>query len=226
MQPEYVKERLASLDEIDLKLCSMLQQASHVVHSFSEVKAGGGAGQGRPQFSRYVTGFYTDLEEATVRLRREIQLLDENVGTRLLPISVNKKALGQDDEKLAEQVALLRATLGGHTYRRQTTPDVNGEEADVKAEDNEERDVKAESSEEKTEQSKEGEFNSEKPNEGELNSEQPKNEESNSEQPNKEESTPEQPKEGESNPEQPKEEDAIAIASEESDEDVLMEDVN
>lgn len=120
MQPDYVKERLSALDDIDLKLCSMLQQASHVVHSYSEVKSGNQVG--RPQFEKYVSGFYTDLEEATVKLRNEIKLLDDNIGTRLLPINVNKKALGQDDEKLAEQISLLKSTLSGRTYKREVTP--------------------------------------------------------------------------------------------------------
>lgn len=109
MQPDYVKDRLKSLDEIDLKLCAMLQEASQVVHSFSEVKSGNK--EVKPQFEKHVKGFYTDLEDATIRLRNEIKLLDDNIGTRLLPINVNKKALGQDDEKLQEQIGLLRDIL-------------------------------------------------------------------------------------------------------------------
>ena len=124
MQPEYVKERLAALDEIDMKLCGMLQEASQVVHAFSEVKSGNDAA--RPQFTKHVQGFYTDLEIATVRLRNEIKLLDDNTGTRLLPINVNKKALGQDDEKLHEQIDLLRATLSGdNTYAKEITPEIH-----------------------------------------------------------------------------------------------------
>ncbi|KAG0670776.1 Mediator of RNA polymerase II transcription subunit 11 [Maudiozyma exigua] len=124
MQPEYVKERLASLDEIDMKLCGMLQEASQVVHAFSEVKSGNDAA--RPQFTKHVQGFYADLEIATVRLRNEIKLLDDNTGTRLLPINVNKKALGQDDEKLHEQIDLLRATLSGdNTYAKEISPEIN-----------------------------------------------------------------------------------------------------
>ncbi|CAD1782409.1 some similarities with Saccharomyces cerevisiae YMR112C MED11 Subunit of the RNA polymerase II mediator complex [Maudiozyma barnettii] len=120
MQPEYVKERLSALDEIDLKLCGMLQEASQVVHAFSEVKSGNDSA--RPLFTKHVEGFYTDLESATVRLRNEIKLLDDNIGTRLLPINVNKKALGQDDEKLHEQICLLKATLSGDTYTKEVTP--------------------------------------------------------------------------------------------------------
>ncbi|SMN19167.1 similar to Saccharomyces cerevisiae YMR112C MED11 Subunit of the RNA polymerase II mediator complex [Maudiozyma saulgeensis] len=122
MQPEYVKERLAALDEIDMKLCGMLQEASQVVHAFSEVKSGNDAA--KPQFTKHVEGFYTDLESATIRLRNEIKLLDDNIGTRLLPINVNKKALGQDDEKLHEQIGLLKATLSGNTYAKEQTPEL------------------------------------------------------------------------------------------------------
>lgn len=122
MQPDYVKERLTALDEIDMKLCGMLQEASQVVHAFSEVKSGNDSA--RPQFTKHVQGFYTDLEIATVRLRNEIKLLDDNTGTRLLPINVNKKALGQDDEKLHEQIDLLRATLSGDTYAKEITPEI------------------------------------------------------------------------------------------------------
>lgn len=133
MQPDYVKERLAALDEIDMKLCGMLQEASQVVHAFSEVKSGNDTA--RPQFTKHVQGFYTDLEIATVRLRNEIKLLDDNTGTRLLPINVNKKALGQDDEKLHEQIDLLRATLSGDTYAKEITPEIHQSNPTIESND-------------------------------------------------------------------------------------------
>lgn len=109
MQPDYVKERLESLEKIDLKLISVLQEASQVVFSFSEMKKGNH--ELKTQFDTHVKSFYTDLEEATVNLRKEIKLLDDNIGTRLLPININKKAVGQDDEKMKEQIELLKETL-------------------------------------------------------------------------------------------------------------------
>lgn len=65
----------------------------------------------KPQFENHVKQFYERLDKSTTQLRKEIQLLDENVGTRLLPINVNKKALGQDTEKMEEQLDLLSAIL-------------------------------------------------------------------------------------------------------------------
>lgn len=111
MQPVYVQERLESLSEIDTKLCNLLKVASQVVFTFSELKQGNH--DLKPQFEQHVRDFYSDLEGATTNLRREIKLLDENIGTRLLPINVNKKATGQDDDKMSEQVSLLRDVLNG-----------------------------------------------------------------------------------------------------------------
>ena len=111
MQPVYVQERLESLSEIDTKLCNLLKVASQVLFTFSELKQGNH--DLKPQFEQHVRDFYSDLEGATTNLRREIKLLDENIGTRLLPINVNKKATGQDDDKMSEQVSLLRDVLNG-----------------------------------------------------------------------------------------------------------------
>lgn len=109
MQPSYVQERLESLAEIDNRLCSLLKTASQIVSTLSELKRGNQ--DLKPQFEHHTKQFYTDLEASTVQLRKEIKLLDENVGTRLLPINVNKKAIGQDDDKMREQLAILRELL-------------------------------------------------------------------------------------------------------------------
>ncbi|QLQ78116.1 hypothetical protein HG537_0A03630 [Torulaspora globosa] len=111
MQPEYVQSRLNSLAEVDNKVCGLLKIASQIVFTFSELKKGNS--DLRPQLEQHVKEFYTDLESAAVQLRQEIRLLDENVGSRLLPINVNKKATGQDDDKMVEQIAILRELLGG-----------------------------------------------------------------------------------------------------------------
>lgn len=108
-QPAYVQERLESLAEIDEKLVDVVHRASLTVSSLIELKRGNE--EMKPQFEQHVREFYDDLEVATVRLRNEIKLLDENVGTRLLPIQTNKRAVGQTDEKLTEQFALLRKYL-------------------------------------------------------------------------------------------------------------------
>ncbi|EDO19616.1 hypothetical protein Kpol_1018p155 [Vanderwaltozyma polyspora DSM 70294] len=109
MLPEYVQERLESLNEIDLKLCSLLQETSQIVNSYSELKRGNSTV--KPQFEEHLKEFYLNLDVATTNLRKEIQLLDENIGTRLLPINVNKKALGQDTDVLVEQISLLKDIL-------------------------------------------------------------------------------------------------------------------
>ncbi|CCF55492.1 hypothetical protein KAFR_0A00540 [Kazachstania africana CBS 2517] len=129
MQPQYVRERLDSLECIDLKLCTMLKEASQVVFTFSEIKKGNV--DLKRQFENHVKGFYNNLEEATIRLRNEIKLLDENTGTRLLPISVNKKNLGQDEEKLAEQVTLLANVLQDVKNEASTEPLMKDEDEDV-----------------------------------------------------------------------------------------------
>lgn len=109
MQPPYIQERLNSLAQIDERLCSLLQTASQVVFTYGELKHGNHGL--KSQFEQHTREFYTTLESSTAELNQEIKLLDENVGTRLLPINVNKKALGQDDDKLKEQTELLKQLL-------------------------------------------------------------------------------------------------------------------
>ncbi|GAV56306.1 hypothetical protein ZYGR_0BB00830 [Zygosaccharomyces rouxii] len=109
MQPPYVQERLDSLAQIDDRLCSLLQTASQVVFTYGELKHGNH--DLKPQFEQHTREFYAALESSTTQLKQEIKLLDENVGARLLPINVSKKALGQDDDKLKEQTELLKHLL-------------------------------------------------------------------------------------------------------------------
>lgn len=104
-QPEHVQERLKSLENIDHTLVATLQHASLAVGSLADLKRG--HEEARQQLKHHVLEFYTQLESATVQLRREIKLLDDNTGTTLLPVSLTKKATGQDDDKLSEQFALL-----------------------------------------------------------------------------------------------------------------------
>ncbi|CAL9735298.1 mediator of RNA polymerase II transcription subunit 11 [Monosporozyma servazzii] len=110
MQSPYVQERLQALEIVDLKLCSIIQEASQVVSTFSEIKKGND--QMRPQFNRHVTQIYSALEYVNKELRQEIKYLDENMGKRLLPINnVNKKGIHQDDDKLKEQIDLMGRIL-------------------------------------------------------------------------------------------------------------------
>ncbi|CAL9730326.1 mediator of RNA polymerase II transcription subunit 11 [Monosporozyma unispora] len=110
MQSPYVQERLQALEVVDLKLCSILQEASQVVSTFSEIKKGNQ--QMKPQFNRHVSQLYTDLEFVSKELRQEIKYLDENMGKRLLPINnVNKKGIHQDDDKLKEQIEIMEHVL-------------------------------------------------------------------------------------------------------------------
>ena len=108
-QPEFIQERLKSLDSIDNQLLSTLLHASQAVGTVEELKRGND--NMKPQFENHVKSFYSSLEQATVALRNEIRHLDENVGTRLLPISVNKKATDQDKDKIREQFELLEREL-------------------------------------------------------------------------------------------------------------------
>ncbi|AQZ16131.1 MED11 (YMR112C) [Zygosaccharomyces parabailii] len=109
MQPPYIQERLDSLAKVDEQLCSLLQTASQVVFTYGELKHGNH--DLKPQFEQHTSEFYTTLESATSQLKKEMRLLDENIGIRLLPINVSKKALGQDDDKLLEQTKLLKEIL-------------------------------------------------------------------------------------------------------------------
>lgn len=108
-QPQYVQERLESLAKIDEQLVDVLHRASLTVSTLIDLKKG--QEELKPQFEQNAQEFYTDLESATCQLRREIKMLDENVGTRLLPIQTHKRATGQDNVKLQEQFKLLEQLL-------------------------------------------------------------------------------------------------------------------
>lgn len=108
-QPQYVQERLESLAKIDEQLVDVLHRASLTVSTLIDLKKG--QEELKPQFEQNAQEFHTDLESATCQLRREIKLLDENVGTRLLPIQTHKRATGQDNVKLQEQFKLLEQLL-------------------------------------------------------------------------------------------------------------------
>lgn len=109
MQPPYIQERLNTLAQVDDQLCSLLQTASQVVFTYGELKHGNH--ELKPQFEQHTQEFYSRLNSSTGQLKQEIKFLDENIGTRLLPINVNKKALGQDDDKLKEQTQQLEKLL-------------------------------------------------------------------------------------------------------------------
>ncbi|SCV01620.1 LAME_0G17414g1_1 [Lachancea meyersii CBS 8951] len=108
-QPEFIQERLKSLDSIDDLLLSTLLHASQAVGTMEELKRGND--NMKPQFENHTRSFYSSLEQATVALRHEIKHLDDSVGTRLLPINVNKKATGQDNDKLRDQFEVLGREL-------------------------------------------------------------------------------------------------------------------
>ncbi|AMD21795.1 HFL061Cp [Eremothecium sinecaudum] len=108
-QPEFVKERLRALDKIDRDLSSILHYAQQSISTLMELKRGLNL---RPQFQQHVREYYKTLEGSTVALRNEIKLLDDAVGTQLLPINISKKAVGQDQEMMLEQFSKLEKHLG------------------------------------------------------------------------------------------------------------------
>lgn len=107
-QPEFVKERLKSLDAIDKDLNSILKYAEQSISNLMDLKKGHNL---RPQFQEHVRDFYKNLERSTVSLRNEIKLLDDAMGTQLMPINISRKAVGQDDEMLLTQFDKLDKEL-------------------------------------------------------------------------------------------------------------------
>ncbi|AAS52375.2 AEL309Wp [Eremothecium gossypii ATCC 10895] len=109
-QPDSVKARLAALDRIDDELCAVLQHAQATIGALAELKRGHAALQ--PQLEQHVRDYYRTLEHSTVALRNEIRELDAAVGTQLLPVNIGKRAVGQDQEKLSEQLAQMDKYVG------------------------------------------------------------------------------------------------------------------
>lgn len=110
MQSEYVQERLNSLKDIDNTLCNMLQESSQIVSALIDLKKGND--EMKPQFEKHVDVFYKNLHDVQTSLKTEMQLLQTSIGDKLLPVNnVQKKATGQDDEKLMEQIDLLKRNL-------------------------------------------------------------------------------------------------------------------
>jgi mediator of RNA polymerase II transcription subunit 11 len=69
------------------------------------------------EFSQDIDGFYKDLEAATIRLKKEIKVLDDRIGKidangiTMSPIAVNKKATWAGTDKMKSHLEHIDSIL-------------------------------------------------------------------------------------------------------------------
>lgn len=107
---KYIHERLESLNGVESGVVSVLENLSLALSSLQEGLSG--QTQAKEQFQEGCKGFYENLSTTSVKLRREIKLLDNKMGKNnndisILPINIDKKATWIGDSKLKAEVDQL-----------------------------------------------------------------------------------------------------------------------
>jgi mediator of RNA polymerase II transcription subunit 11 len=73
------------------------------------------------EFQQDIKSFLSDLEWASINLKREIKTLDDRIGKTdsngitILPININKKATWSGEEKLKDQLDTLNKLVNQNT---------------------------------------------------------------------------------------------------------------
>ncbi|AOA61240.1 Hypothetical protein PP7435_CHR1-2654 [Komagataella phaffii CBS 7435] len=127
----YIKQRLDSLHDIDSKIAEILKNLANATKKLREGEELASRNEDLPklaeiksEFKNYTHDFYGNLSNATIHLRKEIKLLDNQIsgvyhrdslqkkeqsGTNydhsditIIPININKKATNLANDKLKQ----------------------------------------------------------------------------------------------------------------------------
>lgn len=112
----YIQERLDSLHEIDCKVVSILDSLSNLFQVYSNPL---GQDQVKESFVKQTQNIYNTLSTVAIDFRKEIRLMDENIGVynknkdglMILPISVDQKNTTLGSRKLNDQLSELSEIL-------------------------------------------------------------------------------------------------------------------
>lgn len=102
----FIDQRLDSLYEIDCKIVSLLDNISGVFETYTN------GSDTKEQFSSQSETIYKLLSEIAINLRKEIKLMDDNIGVydknddkvMILPISVDQKNTKLGEKKLQQEL--------------------------------------------------------------------------------------------------------------------------
>lgn len=103
-EKSFIDQRLDSLYEIDCKIVSLLDSISGVFESYSN------GSDAKDQFSNQSETIYKLLSEVAITLRKEVKIMDDNIGVydknddkvMILPISVDQKNTKLGEKKLQQ----------------------------------------------------------------------------------------------------------------------------
>ncbi|ODV72967.1 Med11p [Cyberlindnera jadinii NRRL Y-1542] len=120
-QDPFVQERLESLHNVDTELVSILNHASLALSSLTSMKRNASDKEElekiKQEFAREIDGFYKNLEQSTIGLKKEIKILDERIGKTdangitMSPITISKKATWAGSEKLKSELDHIDSLL-------------------------------------------------------------------------------------------------------------------
>ncbi|ANZ74463.1 BA75_01009T0 [Komagataella pastoris] len=127
----YIKQRLDSLHDIDSKIAEILRNLANATKKLREGEELASRNEDLPklaeiksEFKHYTHNFYENLSDATISLRKEIKLLDNQISgvyhldsvrkreqsmtkyehsdITIIPININKKATNLANNKLKQ----------------------------------------------------------------------------------------------------------------------------
>ncbi|KAG7750568.1 hypothetical protein KL912_001128 [Ogataea haglerorum] len=106
----YIQSRLDALQEVDVRLVSMLDNLSTTLGLLKSHKEAGVANEA--EFKNAASGFYAELSRAAVSLSKEVKIINNKVTSQtgerdLLPVQINKKSVWVNDAKLREEIQHL-----------------------------------------------------------------------------------------------------------------------
>lgn len=103
-EKSFINQRLDSLYEIDCKIVSLLDSISGIFESYAN------GSDAKDQFSNQSETIYKLLSEVAITLRKEVKIMDDNIGVydknddkvMILPISVDQKNTKLGEKKLQQ----------------------------------------------------------------------------------------------------------------------------
>lgn len=112
----HIKTRLDSLHDIDISLVDLLENFQIIYEKSANHNRGMiNTGEASTNFMEGVHSIYEAVSSIAIRLRREVKILDENIGdpnlnedgVMILPLRVEQKNIQLGHEKLYDEIRKL-----------------------------------------------------------------------------------------------------------------------
>lgn len=118
----YIKERIDSLNLIDAKVATFLDNLSKLFKTYCDPDHNDST-KSKDKFSAEVKDIYGTISNVAIELRKEVKLMDDNIGVydrnkdgvMILPIKVDQRNTSLGKEKLKEELQELSTLLGDET---------------------------------------------------------------------------------------------------------------